>query len=69
MVPPIPTPVSGVYTFDFPSTLTVATHTVAIRACNSAGCGPASVSVGFTFVPFAAAPTVAPAALTANPPH
>lgn len=57
-IPALPTPVSGVYKTSFPNTLSLGVHTVSLRACNVAGCGPASVATGFTFVGFA--PTVTP---------
>ena len=61
-IPPLPTPVSGVYKTTFPASLTLTVHTVSLRACNVAGCGPASVAAGFTFAGFA--PTVTPANVT-----
>lgn len=49
-IPPLPSPVSGVYTTSFPATLTIGSvFTVQLRACNLAGCAPASVPVGFTY--------------------
>ena len=58
-LPPLPSPVGGVYNTDAPASLTVGnTYSIALRACNTAGCGAASSSLGFTFVGFKPTATV-----------